>query len=164
VSSAFPQEYLIILPFYSSYIEPMLICLFIVLIDHSSPTCTRAQTVAIELSANYLINCSSSENISLGGRARADVVRATVVVIGPCGHPRPRRDHQGKHRDVGRSHRGRGRRAALRRQCLYCAAARSRHLRHRQDHARRVAARAAWHHQCRHRGRRGSQPPHCHWR
>jgi hypothetical protein len=33
----------------------MLICLFIVLIEHSSPTCTRAQTIAIELSANYLL-------------------------------------------------------------------------------------------------------------
>lgn len=92
----------------------MLICLSIVLIDHSSPTCTRAQTVAIELSANYLINCSSSENISLGDRARADVVCATVAVIGPRGHPRPLRDHQGNHQDVGRSHRGGGRRAALR--------------------------------------------------
>jgi hypothetical protein len=63
----------------------MLICLFIVLIEHSSPTCTRAQIIAIELSVNYLINCSSSENISLGGRARADVVRATAAVIGPVG-------------------------------------------------------------------------------
>jgi hypothetical protein len=115
MSPAFPQEYLVILPFYSSYIEPMLICLFIVLREHSSPTCTRAQTVAIELSANYLINCSRSENISLGSRARADVVHATTAVIGPYGHPRPRRDHQGKHQDVGRSHRGGGRRAAPRR-------------------------------------------------
>jgi hypothetical protein len=55
VSPAFPQEYLINLYFYSSYIKPMLICLFIVLIEHSSPTCTRAQTIAIELSANYLL-------------------------------------------------------------------------------------------------------------
>jgi hypothetical protein len=89
VSPAFPQEYLIILPFYSSYIEHMLICLFIVLIEHSSPTFTKAQTVVIELSANYLINCSSSENISLDDRARVDVVHATAAVIGPRGHPRP---------------------------------------------------------------------------
>lgn len=125
MSPAFPQEYLIILPFYSSYINPILICLFIVLIEHYSPTCTGAQIIATELSANYLINCSRSENISLGGRARADVVHVTTTVIEPYGHPRPRRDHQRKHQDVGRSHRGRGCRAAPRRQCLYSAAARS---------------------------------------
>jgi hypothetical protein len=62
VTSISFKEYLIILPFYSSYIESKLICLFIVLIEHYSPTCTGAQIIATELSANYLINCSSSEN------------------------------------------------------------------------------------------------------
>jgi hypothetical protein len=50
---------------YIQVIESMLICLSIVLIEHSSPTCTGAQVIATELNENHLINCGSSENVFL---------------------------------------------------------------------------------------------------
>jgi hypothetical protein len=65
VSSISFKEYQIVLPFYSSYIESMLICISIVLLEQFSPTCIGAQVTATELSENHLINCGSSENVFL---------------------------------------------------------------------------------------------------